>query len=211
MTEQIFEDFNSWVNESDMPNGKRKVLLAAVDLFAEQGFDGTSTSQIAVASGMSEGTIFKYFKTKRHILAAILDPLISNLLPNYGHDFIEHQLPQDVNFADFIRFAVKNRLTFIYTNRKMLQIFFSELMVNEKVLANVKRQLVPIAGLAVTKLGQFTVHTSIEPIDIIRLVVGQLMFEFMRITKFDTGSEYDIDETADKISELIIQIVNQDR
>ena len=208
MTEKIFEDFNSWVNESDMPNGKRKVLLAAVDLFAEQGFDGTSTAQISAVSGMSEGTIFKYFKTKRHILTAILDPFIGSLLPSYGQDFIQNQLPKNVEFTEFIQIGVKNRLTFIYTNRKMLQIFFSELMVNEAILTKIKQQMAPIAELAVVNFRRFTAQTSVEPLDIIRLIVGQLIFEFMRMTKFDTGEAYQIDEAADKIAKSVILMVN---
>ena len=103
--------------------------------------------------------------------------------------------------------AVKNHLTFIYTNRKMLQIFFSELMVNEAVLTKIKQQMAPIAELAVANFSRFTAQTSVEPLDVIRLIVGQLIFEFMRMTKFDTGGEYQIDELANKIAKSVILMV----
>lgn len=48
------------------------ILMTAMKLFAEKGFDGTSTSTIAKESGVSEGLIFKHFKNKEGLLEAII-------------------------------------------------------------------------------------------------------------------------------------------
>ena len=48
------------------PEEKRERLLeAAKVLFAEQGFDATSTAQIARAAGVSEGILFHHFGSKK--------------------------------------------------------------------------------------------------------------------------------------------------
>jgi TetR/AcrR family transcriptional regulator, fatty acid metabolism regulator protein len=49
------------------------ILDAATNLFASDGFHGTSTRKIASAAGVSEGTVFHYFSTKNELLLAILD------------------------------------------------------------------------------------------------------------------------------------------
>jgi AcrR family transcriptional regulator len=49
-----------------------QILETAVGLFAQKGFDGTSTKEIAVAVGISEGLIFHYFPSKSALLAAVL-------------------------------------------------------------------------------------------------------------------------------------------
>ncbi len=49
-----------------------KILGSALELFAEEGFQGTSTSKIAKAAGVSEGLIFRHFKNKDGLLNAIL-------------------------------------------------------------------------------------------------------------------------------------------
>jgi AcrR family transcriptional regulator len=49
-----------------------QILETAVELFAQKGFDGTSTKEIAVAAGISEGLIFHYFPSKSQLLAAVL-------------------------------------------------------------------------------------------------------------------------------------------
>ena len=51
---------------------REQILKTALKLFAAQGFDATSTRQIAREVGIAEGLIFHYFATKASLLAAIL-------------------------------------------------------------------------------------------------------------------------------------------
>ena len=51
---------------------KRQILSEAMKLFSEQGFDGTSTRQIADAAGINEALIFRHFKTKEELYWAVL-------------------------------------------------------------------------------------------------------------------------------------------
>lgn len=48
------------------------LITAAASLFAAKGFKGTTTKEIAKATGVSEALLFKYFPTKRALYAAIL-------------------------------------------------------------------------------------------------------------------------------------------
>jgi AcrR family transcriptional regulator len=43
---------------------------AALELFAEHGFDGTTTEQIAARAGVTERTYFRHFPDKREVLFA---------------------------------------------------------------------------------------------------------------------------------------------
>ena len=52
---------------------REQILATALGLFATQGFDATSTKQIAKEAGIAEGLIFHYFPTKASLLAAILE------------------------------------------------------------------------------------------------------------------------------------------
>lgn len=204
MAERIFEDLNDWFEHEDMTPGKRKVLKAAVELFATQGFDGTSTTQISELSEMSQGTIFKYFKTKRDLLKAIIEPLVNNLIPNYGQDFITKQVPKDVQFEDLVRFVVRNRLEFMYTNRDVISIFVNEIMINDELLAEAKEKLIPVFLHSIDTLQGMCNGIKLEPENFIRLLAGQLLFEFMRVTRFSSAENYDLDGVSAHIADLMI-------
>jgi AcrR family transcriptional regulator len=46
------------------------MVLAAVDLFTEQGYDATTVAQIAERAGVTKSTFFRHFPDKRELLVA---------------------------------------------------------------------------------------------------------------------------------------------
>jgi AcrR family transcriptional regulator len=52
------------------PGARERLVVAAVDLFTEQGYDETTVSQIAERAGVTRSTFFRYFPDKREILVA---------------------------------------------------------------------------------------------------------------------------------------------
>jgi len=51
---------------------KASIIAVASSLFAQKGFNGTTTREIARTAGISEALLFKYFPTKRALYAAII-------------------------------------------------------------------------------------------------------------------------------------------
>jgi AcrR family transcriptional regulator len=62
---------------------KAKIIRSAASLFAEKGFSGTKTREVAVRAGVSEALIFKHFPSKEDLYAAILveESPVAGLLP----------------------------------------------------------------------------------------------------------------------------------
>lgn len=52
---------------------RRVIIEAALTLFSQKGFRGTTTKEIAQAAGCSEATLFKHFATKEELYSAILE------------------------------------------------------------------------------------------------------------------------------------------
>jgi AcrR family transcriptional regulator len=50
---------------------RTRILQAAQKLFASQGFDGTTTRDLAQTAGVAEGTLFRYFPNKKAILVEV--------------------------------------------------------------------------------------------------------------------------------------------
>ena len=52
------------------PGARERMVLAAVDLFTEQGYDATTVAQIAERAGVTKSTFFRHFSDKRELLVA---------------------------------------------------------------------------------------------------------------------------------------------
>ena len=52
-------------------NTRTRILQAALHLFARQGYDGTTTKDLANAANVAEGTLFRHFANKKAILIEV--------------------------------------------------------------------------------------------------------------------------------------------
>jgi AcrR family transcriptional regulator len=52
---------------------RQHILMCARQVFAQRGYEAATIKDILIASGISNGALFVYFKSKRDILLAIID------------------------------------------------------------------------------------------------------------------------------------------
>ena len=57
------------------PDARQRLVVAALSLFAEQGYDDTTVAQISERAGLTRSTFFRHFADKREILTAGQDAL----------------------------------------------------------------------------------------------------------------------------------------
>jgi len=75
------------------------IVAAALQVFAEKGFAGARTEEIAERAGLSKGALYLYFPTKHDLFAAVVQNAV---LPNI--EAIERLvLAMDAPFADRLR------------------------------------------------------------------------------------------------------------
>lgn len=114
---------------------QRRVIESALILFSEQGYDKTSTSDIAKKAGVAEGTVYKQFKNKKALLYAAILPIIrDNVAPVVVKEFTE-TLDEKEHFKAFIYAFVDNRSEFLFDNRVLLKVIINEAMTNKEIQA----------------------------------------------------------------------------
>ncbi len=114
---------------------ERKILDAAITVIAEKGFSAASTSEIARHAGVAEGTIFRYFKTKKGILRSILIHLgnvIAESLVVYGLNKIPDQDSRE-DIRAGIKLVLKDRISIIDAVFPMLRIVITEAMYHDDI------------------------------------------------------------------------------
>jgi AcrR family transcriptional regulator len=63
------------------PNRKRQILAVATQLFARQGFSGTTTRQVAERAGVNEALVFRHFPSKEELYWDVLESKILEAAP----------------------------------------------------------------------------------------------------------------------------------
>jgi AcrR family transcriptional regulator len=70
-----------------MPGQERReaIIAAAITLFSQKGFRGTTTREIAAAVGVSEPVLYQHFATKSELYAAIIEYKSLEGEEKFGH------------------------------------------------------------------------------------------------------------------------------
>ena len=128
MSESIFESFEAYLKGADYPKGKKKIMQAAVDLISTKSYNGTSTLQISKHAGLSQATLFKYFKTKEDLLTAILHPVVPGLFGRFFEELLAVNTTEEK-----VHYLVHNRMAYLKKNRALMKIILQEIFSNKKL------------------------------------------------------------------------------
>ncbi|OKP98204.1 TetR/AcrR family transcriptional regulator [Paenibacillus sp. P46E] len=132
--------------EQKMTPKQLAILQAGIEIFSEKGYAAASTSEIAQRAGVAEGTIFRYYKTKKELLLSIVSPAMAKMiapfvLRNFGGVL---DVPFE-SYEAFLRAFMVNRLEFARKNFKILRIFVQEIpfqpVLREQFIENVMNNI----------------------------------------------------------------------
>ncbi|WEV56774.1 TetR/AcrR family transcriptional regulator [Ligilactobacillus acidipiscis] len=135
---------NKWYETQNMPSSQIKVLDAAITLFSENGYDKTSTNEIAKKAGVSQAVLFKYFHSKHKLLEKILEPLFKNIVPRFTVQLLDEILKehQDQGLFAILSFVTRDRFKFMVDNNELVNILINVLLTDDTVKEQIKKMLV---------------------------------------------------------------------
>ena len=111
-----------------------RIVIAAVELFGEQGYAATSTREIARRAQVSEGCIFKHFSSKKDLLLHISRLIINTaILPIFDEGLSElFARPYD-DVEEFISALLHNRLELIEGHIVLVKLLLQEAMFRQEI------------------------------------------------------------------------------
>ncbi len=112
---------------------KEKILDAALSLFAENGYDGTSVEQIARIVGIKAPSLYKHYKGKEDILNALVDSAEARYEELFGSEKNIGTIPKSQE--EFIKMTMK-RISFTMQDpmiRKIRMLLVQEQFRDERI------------------------------------------------------------------------------
>src|SRR5712692_4262303 len=102
-------------SEVSRPQSKReRILRAATDVFARNGYFNAKVSEIARAAGVADGTIYLYFDGKEDLLVSIFRDHTRNYLQSLERDLANVNRPEER-----IRIAIRHHLETLGRDRAL--------------------------------------------------------------------------------------------
>lgn len=114
---------------------KLKISSAACELFCEKGYSATSTSEVAKRAEVSEGTIFRYFATKKDLLLYIaiygIEMFAEDIAIKPLVDLSEKY--KDESIEKFLYELVMNRYKLMEEHKSIIMIFMNEISSHNEI------------------------------------------------------------------------------
>jgi AcrR family transcriptional regulator len=104
------------------PARKERILAAAADLLARNGYHGVSMSDIGAAAGVTGSAIYRHFESKSALLVALFDRVIDGLL--WDEQRIVHEVT-DLRWA--LHQLISGQVEFVVADRELAQIYHNEI------------------------------------------------------------------------------------
>jgi AcrR family transcriptional regulator len=104
------------------PDARERVLDAAVELFAQQGYDGTSVSQVITRAGVAKGGFYHHFASKEALLYEVYGDLIGRQLEGMD-DIMQRQLTP----ADTLRALIADLVVTTAASARPALVFWREM------------------------------------------------------------------------------------
>src|SRR5205823_6072755 len=94
---------------------RRQLLDVSLEVFAKQGFHGTSMAEVAEAAGVTKPVLYQHFGSKRELYLELLDDVGQRLLEEVQKATAQAGGPRQQvasGFAAYFRFAADNESAF---------------------------------------------------------------------------------------------------
>jgi AcrR family transcriptional regulator len=98
------------VSEQYRTTRRTEIVVAAARLFAGNGFHNTSMADIISESGLSAGAVYRYFRSKEELIAAVAEQALSAADEAFGHLLADGASPSPEQTLAAILDAVNNRI-----------------------------------------------------------------------------------------------------
>lgn len=206
-----------YLNDETLPEdelSKRhwQILEAALKVFSEKGFEGSRTSDIAKEAKIAEGTIFRYYKTKKDLLMGLFVPMVVKFFRPLMFNSVEKIMINNENKSidEVLKAIFMDRLELVRKNAPLIKTLFLEAAYRPEIMDTIKNQLAPKFIPTIDKFMKQNVENGtfrdIEPRVITRTIMSMIMgYVLLTINIPDMFSIEDDEREVEKIIDILLR------
>ena len=112
---------------------RNRILQASIEVFSRKGFFGSKVSEIARASGVADGTIYIYFKSKDDLLISLFEEKMDEIVVETRRKVYEYSTP-----LDRLRAYIENHMRLLEGEAGLIEVLQVELRQSSKFMKDYK-------------------------------------------------------------------------
>jgi AcrR family transcriptional regulator len=179
-----------------------KILQAALKLFAQRGFSGTTTRDLAQAAGVAEGTLFRHFENKKAILVAVASQGWVDILTD-----LLTELSEMANYKA-IGQVMQRRMLNLRKNSALMRVCFMEAQfhpeLREQIQTDVIGKMIDVAEAFFQTAMDRGVYRPMNPRMVARVFLG--MFTVAGFSQETLGDEAASPQSMKELAECLTDI-----
>ncbi|NTV89927.1 MAG: TetR/AcrR family transcriptional regulator [Clostridiales bacterium] len=197
-----------YFQELGLPDKEARILNSAIKVFSEKGFSASTTNEIAKKAGIAEGTIFRYYKTKKDILRAILIQAINLVSGRLVMEGVEKILKDsdDKDLREIFKALLLDRIKLLDSFFPVARVIITEAIyhedVREAIYQNIITRALEVFTLFHAKMSdRGLLRKDITAEDMLRSILGNLAM-FIAQRKIYPG-KFDLDNLENDAEKAI--------
>jgi AcrR family transcriptional regulator len=115
---------------------RSRILHAAEQLFAQRGFDGTTTRDLAQTVGVAEGTLFRHFPNKKAILTEVVTQGWVEILTDLLTELSE------MGSYKAVAKVLQHRMLNLHKNAARLKVCFVEAQLHPELQEHIQAEVI---------------------------------------------------------------------
>ncbi|MGE5381016.1 MAG: TetR/AcrR family transcriptional regulator [Methylocystaceae bacterium] len=149
--------------KDNMTDKQINIIKTAIELFSEKGYSATTTKEIAQRTGVSEGTIFKHYATKKDLMLSISEMIIRNI----AYPLFTKGLDEVLNYPyesldDFLSALMANRMARMQEGIPIFKLLVQEVPFQPEIRA-----------LVIEVFAQIPLKEGLERLRVRNLIIDQ--------------------------------------
>ncbi len=174
---------------------RQRILQTALRLFAAKGYDGTTTKDLAATANVAEGTLFRYFPSKKAILIEVATSGWSEILTDLLTELSEMESYKAVDKV------MRRRMFRMRENNDLLRVCFIEAQfhpeLREKIQLEVIGKMTDVAEVFFQSAMDKGIYRQLDP-----KIVAQVFLGMFAIAGFSEETIINPDTSPRALKEM---------
>lgn len=186
------------MNEQEKQTKEQAILAAAEHEFLTKGFDGTRTTSIAEAAGVTHAMLHYYFRTKEQLFERILNEKMSLMASSITAVLGDPSLP----LVERITQGITHHFDFLAANPDLPRFIINEVLTHPDRLKIMQKNISKITGQLFIQLQkdieEASKYNEVEHIDMRMLLMDMVSLNVMPFLMYPIVQNLFADIAADK-------------